>query len=85
MGYHDDPAINDALLTVINDGNGSQCGLTYEDRKQLGAEYAVRPAGVLRDFKRAARRYRRDLTPSQATAAARFLADYYVQHVRECQ
>lgn len=84
MGYHSDARINDAVLTIINDGDGSQCGMDYAARKRAG-----RDGGRIMPFTNAVLHYRRDLQLSaaglrDAAEAARILMDYYVTHVREC-
>jgi hypothetical protein len=84
MGYHSDARINDAVLTIINDGDGRQCGMNYEARKRAG-----RPPGSIMPFMRAVLHYRRDMQLTElglqdAATAARILMDYYVAHAREC-
>lgn len=84
MGYHEDPIVNDIVLTIINDGNGSQCGMDYEERKRM-AESVYR-------FRTACREYNRQrsrsgsvrATPGQIIQAADILQAYYREHVAEC-
>lgn len=87
--YHENPAINDTVLTIINDGNGEMCGgMDYERRKDAG-----RTSNVLafRSACRAYSRYRhkhfesRHLTLAEVREAADLLLDYYVEHVKECE
>lgn len=86
--YHDSPVINDIVLTIINDGNGSQCGMTYEDRcanthnaalsKRLFRDAASRYTGSNRYLADNA-----DVPRSAIITAARILFDYYLNHVTE--
>jgi hypothetical protein len=85
MSYHDNHAINDTVLTIINDGKGDQCGMSYQDR------CAAADTGILQ-FRAACRaysRYRhanygsRHLTSAEVTEAASFLQNYYREHVKE--
>ncbi len=84
--YHDDPVTDDLILTVINDGNGSQCGMTYEDRKRAAASHG------LADFRVACRHYARQrvrdggvpANREQIIEAADYLFRYYTQHNAEC-
>lgn len=82
--YHSDAGINDAVLTIVNDGNGKQCGMDYAARVRAG-----RDGGRIMPFMDAVLRYKREFTRSEeglrrAATAARILVDYYVAHAREC-
>lgn len=79
-------AINDTVLTIINDGDGTQCGMTYEQRKSAAEN------GIL-EFRAACRaysRYRnshygsRHLNRAEVIDAAIILQNYYREHVAEC-
>lgn len=82
--YHDNPAINSTVLSIINDGDGSQCGMTYKQRCEA-AEHGIfkfRAACV----KYSAWRTRHDeraLTPEEIIQAAILLQLYYRQHIKE--
>jgi hypothetical protein len=85
--YHDDPVVDDLILTIINDGNGSQCGMTYENRKSAAFSHDLAP------FRIAARKYSTQrvkaggspATRSQIIEAANYLMHYYTEHNAECQ
>jgi hypothetical protein len=78
--------VNDIELTVINDGNGDQCGFNYHDR--LSGGYA----GDEELFFAAATNYNAqralaDSEPATRTElreAAKRLLRYYVEHAAEC-
>ena len=87
MSYHENAAINDAVLTIINDGDGSQCeGFNYARRK-AAAEFGL---FEYRAAVRAYSRYRhmhygsRHLTRPEVIEAASYLQEYYREHVKEC-
>src|SRR5262245_45402970 len=88
--YHDDPKVNDIVLTIINDGNGEMCGgLDYEGRKAAGR------SNDLFAFHKAAKVYGQVYGPkvfestratlAQVRKAAEILLAYYVEHVKECK
>lgn len=86
MSYHENSAINDALLTIINDGNGSQCGMNYAQR------CAAADTGIF-EFRAAVRAYSRfrhanygsrHLTRPEVLEAATYLQNYYREHNKEC-
>lgn len=95
MSYHKDPRVSDAVLVVVNDGDGTQCGLTYKDRLALYMPQAKPHALRLAEYRRAVRRWdthrlRRygletggPLSGPQVQAAAVCLESYYSQHVKE--
>lgn len=87
MSYHEDPRVNDIMLSIINDGDGSQCG---------GFDYAQRcAAGRSHDlfkFRWAAREYDRyahrtygtpHATREQTVLAGNLLLEYYQRHAEE--
>ena len=86
MNYSDNHAINDTVLTIINDGDGSQCGMTYAERKDA-AETGIY---LFRQACRAYSRYRhqnygsRHLERAEVIEAASILQNYYREHVAEC-
>ena len=85
MSYHIDPVVNDLVLTIINDGDGEQCGTDY--RQRIGAA----EFGLFK-FRTACReygRYRQRVyglsfpTREQWFTAATILQNYYRAHVEE--
>lgn len=85
MSYHNDPIINDLVLTIVNDGDGSQCGMTYDQR--------CRAANTgLFEYRAACRAYSRyrhshygapHASREQIIAAADLIQAYYREHVAE--
>lgn len=87
----DDPVVNDMVLTVVNDGNGDQCGYSYPERLRV----ARMPNVLARDylFRCMCEHYDRHCrvrdgtterpTTFQLRAAARELRDYYDRHIAE--
>ena len=86
--YSDNPVINDIVLAIINDSNGSQCGMTYEDRcanvhnaslsRRLFREGAVRYT--------TSREYLVNNEPvkrGDIITAAKILLDYYREHLAD--
>lgn len=71
-----DHKINHAVLAIINDGNGSLCGLTYTRRCEL-AEYG------LVDYCHAVKQFDPTLTRTQNRKAGEILQAYYQNHVAE--
>lgn len=85
MNYSENHAVNDTVLTIINDGDGAQCGMTYEERK------AAADTGIYR-FREACRAYSRyrnknygsiHLERTEVIEAASILQEYYREHVAE--
>lgn len=82
--YHKNPVINDLMLTIINDGNGSQCGVSYKERCESAENgifkfrYACRTYGRARS--RSGARYP---TRDEIITAANLLQEYYREHVSE--
>ena len=86
MSYHFDTRVNDIMLTVINDGNGDQCGADYAERCRLGKDGTQRSRMQFRYIAReCARRARKAAQTSlaQSSAAGDFLFKYYVNHAKE--
>lgn len=73
MSYSNDPVVEDIILTVINDGNGSECGMTYQER--LNAD--------IFQFRNACRKYSPKATHNQRFQAAQLLFEYYENHKKE--
>lgn len=84
MSYHAHPVVNRLLLTVINDGDGQQCGASYAAR--CGIARGVLSAwdfhAMVRTASRGVDRVHPDYTAVVAEAAA-FLWSYYRDHVAE--
>lgn len=80
--YHPDPRVNDIVLTIINDGNGSQCGMDYRARCNAAATGILRYRAAVAEYGR--RAYGRSMpTRSQIIEAADVLQHYYRAHVEE--
>lgn len=87
MNYHDKHAINDAVLAIINDGDGSMCGMSYKDRCRPD----VVQHGIIH-YRNAVRTYSRyAVTHFEATKlrrqdqiiAADRIQAYYREHLKE--
>lgn len=82
--YHTNPAINDTILSIINDGEGTQCGMTYKQRC-AAAEYGLLEfrvaCRVYSDWRK--RHEARGLTRQEIIEAAEYLQHYYRQHMKE--
>lgn len=85
MSYHPDPRTNDIILAVINDGDGTMCGLNYRQRC-AAAEFG------LAKFRVAAKAYadysvkvfeQSPATRRQVLDAASCLQEYYRRHMAE--
>ena len=82
--YHENGVINDIVLAIVNDGNGKQCGMTYEQRK------AAADNGI-GDFRIACQVYANQRVRDGGTKATReeilkaadILQAYYVAHNAE--
>jgi len=62
--------VNDIVLTVINDGNGSQCGMTYSERCELNYLALLN----------ACRYYAPTAKNADINEAGKLIRDYYIQH-----
>lgn len=74
--YSTNHNVENAVLTVINDGDGSQCGMDYKERCRV-AEFG------LADFYTACKRYNPELSKKEAREGAELLQSYYQEHVKE--
>lgn len=72
----EDHKIEHAVLAIINDGDGSLCGLNYKRRCEL-AEFG------LFDYCVAAKRFDPSLKPTQVRKAGELIQVYYRNHVAE--
>ena len=85
MSYHVNPVINDLVLAVINDGNGSECGMTYDERCKM-AEFGILyyRAACKRYSERRVKVYEvRKATRAEIIEAASIIQEYYRQHIKE--
>jgi len=87
MIYSTDHRVNDLVLTIINDGDGKQCGMDYAKR------CAAAETGLF-DYRFACRSYSRyshahygtpHATQAQIIAAADIVQEYYREHVTEIE
>ena len=85
MSYSQNHTVEDLVLTIINDGNGSQCGMSYPQR------CAAAESGIF-EFRAACRaygRYRHRVYGSsipdrlEVIEAADILQAYYREHAKE--
>ncbi len=85
--YSNDPLVNDIVLSVINDGNGDQCGTDYAKRVDLGRQivnlYQFR--AMAREYGRYAKKRFGSPIPTRAqwVEAGNLLSEYYEEHVKE--
>lgn len=87
MSYHVNPAINDAMLSIINDGDGSQCGMTYHARCEA-ADYGIwqfRNAVKAYSERRLSQYGLRKLKHKEIIEAARLIQNYYREHNAEVE
>lgn len=83
--YHADSAINDIVLTLINDDNGSECGMTYQQRV-AAAETGIgdyRIACAKYNERRASVYEMPKATRHQVIHAATLVQEYYRRHAKE--
>ena len=87
MTYSTDHRVNDIVLTIINDGDGKQCGMDYSTR----CDEAITGRDLFISACRAYDRYSREFygspkaTREQIIAAADIVQAYYRQHVTEIE
>lgn len=87
MSYHTNGAINDAMLSIINDGNGGMCGMTYKQRcdaAETGIGLFRRAVKVYSDYAREQFGLRK-LTRAEIIETATELQAYYRRHVKESE
>jgi hypothetical protein len=83
MLFHTNHKIDDALLVCINDGNGSQCGYTYEQRCKLADAGLFEFRHMVRNYERWTRQHgdpAYSLTREERITAADMLQAYYREH-----
>ena len=77
--------IEDVTLTVINDGNGSLCGVAYDRRVQAGRDrnidVFIRAVGGYRHTR--LRNREREYSPVVNAIAAQRLLAYYIEDAEE--
>ena len=86
--YSPDSIVNDLVLTIVNDGNGTECGMSYAARR-----LAVKLQDGVFQFRRACEHYNKrrvsvyecseSATAHQINSAADILRAYYVDHIKE--
>ena len=83
--YHDNPAINDTLLSIINDGNGDVCGMSYQQRRDASENGILQYRAACREYSKYRHKVHgsRHLTRLEIIEAADFLQNYYRVHVAE--
>jgi len=85
--FSDNHIVNDLVLCVINDGNGSECGISYEQRCQ--AAMGFRSILSMRQAARECGHYQHKVygtsvpTRKELVEAGNILANYYDEHVKE--
>lgn len=85
MAFSEDPVIEDLVLTIINDGEGTQCGMNYCARCQAAENGIFEYRLAVRNYNR----YRRSVYGSphasreQVLMAATLIQKYYREHVKE--
>ena len=67
---------NDIVLTVINDGDGSQCGMDYNERC-LAAAFGIA------QYRTACRNYAPTASHKQIIEAATLIQEYYREQSKE--
>jgi len=85
MTFHIDPVVDDIVTTIVNDGNGDQCGLTYDNRCRAAK------ANLYIEFRWSVRNYARRRMAlghgypnrEQIIDAADTVMAYYRQHLKE--
>ena len=85
MSYHENTAINDTILTIINDGNGDQCGMTHDQRVQAADHGIFEFRAACRAYSRfrSANYGSRHLTREEILESATYLQNYYREYVKE--
>ena len=77
-------AITDTVLSIINDGDGTLCGLTYTQRCHHAAFGLAEYRAACRTYSDYRQQHgERKLTRQEIIEAASQVQDYYVNHMRE--
>lgn len=80
--FDEDHKVSELMLCIINDGNGDQCGRSYEQRCEAASSHG------LFEFRYMARECRRRVHPdwrdysAACTRAGDLLFAYYEEHVK---
>lgn len=92
MAYTGNRKIDRVLLVVINDGDGSQCGTNYKERVAIARKenphFEFDGRGTWNTvFRYAARRELKigylDMSDEECRTGAKFLRQYYLDHIAE--
>lgn len=79
--YHENPEIDDIVLTVINDGDGELCGMDYNKRCQMAFLFDAT------EFIVACKQYNsqkeNQVSDHHCRTAAFIVRDYYRNHLKE--
>lgn len=85
--YHEDVHVNDVILSIFNDGDGSLCGMSYKDRSNLSmTEYGlVHYRNAVRTCSKHLKKHFGNpmLTLVQQVEAADLIQKYYQTHMKE--
>ena len=87
--YHKNPVIDNLVLTIIADGNGSLCGYTYEQRVEAARKgYApslLQSCQACRNLVKTnnANGVSAGVAPTIVKTAGELIAEYYAAHVAE--
>ena len=80
--YHENHKINDVILTIINDGNGETCGMTYQERKAAVKNHDL-PAIRRAVEKYGKKYYGENFKQEYIFIAGDFIFDYYEKEMLE--
>ena len=78
--------VTDLELTIINDGNGSQCGMDYGDRLDAGRRRDLSAFVAAAAYYNAMRVVDecKPANQDEIKEAAHRLLTYYIEHAQEC-
>lgn len=85
MAYSQNHTVEDLVLTIINDGDGSQCGMNYAQRCAAADNGLYEFRAACREYGRYRHRTYASRVPSrdEVLAAADILQAYYREHNME--
>jgi len=86
LSKQDKHRVHEIVLTIVNDGNGDQCGYTYRQRRELADTGLYAYRHMVRNYLRHS--WREYGTPRPVDRRVRFIAAdeiqaYYRRHVAE--
>lgn len=82
--YHKNAVVDNLVSTVINDGNGDQCGFTYAQRVAIAKRgYAISLLDSIKACRNVAKKYGMSVSPDIIRLAGETIAEYYDDHVAE--